>query len=134
MTMNKFQKRLSKLSKNHNNIIVVGQCFGNLKEILTMYNTVFVIDDTYPEIKAKNLVYREDCSSLSQLSEISLIVFDLATVSKLELLKEVWKQNTAIVVIEGNEPIGREFSKSLYDTEWGCTAQYGSFHTWTKIK
>jgi hypothetical protein len=134
MIMNKFQKRLRKLDKNQINAIVIGTAFGNLENILEIYNTVFVINENFPTVKAKNLVYREDFHNLNAITEVSAIFFDLSRLDRFEMVKDFWQRNNSKVIIEGDEPISREFSKSLYDTGWGCTSKQGLFHVWEKLK
>jgi hypothetical protein len=134
MIMNKFQKRLRKLDKNQINAVVIGTAFGNLENILEIYNTVFVINENLPTVKAKNLVYREDFHNLNAITEVSAIFFDLNQLDRFEMVKDFWQRNNSKVIIEGDEPIGREFSKPLYDTGWGCTSKQGLFHIWEKLK
>jgi hypothetical protein len=132
--MDKFEKRLRKVSKNTENALVIGTAFGSLEKILSIYRTVFVISEDCPTIKAKNLVYRENFDHLNLLSEINVIFFDLNTVAKLEIIKDFWQRHNSKIVIQGNDPIGREFSKPLYETGWGCTSLQGMFHIWEKMK
>jgi hypothetical protein len=134
MIMNKFQKRLRKLLNNPNNALVLGTAFGNLENVLEIYSTVFVINGDPPEIKAKNLVYKENFDNLNAITEVSAVFFDLNQLDQLEIVKEFWRRNNSKVIIEGDEPIGREFSKPLYDTGWGCTSKQGLFHVWEKLK
>ena len=134
MIMNKFQKRLRKLSKNQANAVVIGTAFKNLENILEIYNTVFIIDKNFPTVKAKNLVYRENFDNLNAITEVTAIFFDLDKLNQFEMVKEFWQRNNSKIIIEGDEPIGREFSKPLYDTGWGCTSKQGLFHVWEKIK
>ena len=132
--MSKFEKRLRKTTKDTNNAVVVGQAFGHLENLLSIYQSVFVIDDTKPDIKAKNLIYREDSNHMNNIVDVSAIFFDLNRISSLENFKEFWKRNNSYVIIEGNDSITREFSKPLFDTGWGCTSLQGIFHVWEKIK
>jgi hypothetical protein len=134
MIMNKFQKRLRKLNKNQGNAVVIGTAFGNLENILEIYNTVFVIDENFSTVKAKNLVYKENFDNLNAITEVNAIFFDLSRIDRFEMVKEFWQRNNSKVIIEGDEPIGREFSKPLYDTGWGCTSKQGLFHVWEKLK
>jgi hypothetical protein len=134
MIMNKLQKRLRKLDKTQANAVVIGSAFGYLENILEIYNTVFVIGEILPTVKAKNLVYKENFDNLNAITEIGAIFFDLTRLNQFEMVKEVWQRNNSKVIIEGDEPIGREFSKPLYDTGWGCTSKQGLFHVWEKLK
>ena len=132
--MSKFVKRLLKYTPRVENALVIGTAFGHLPEVLATYNTVFVISENHPGIKARNLVYRENFDHLNQFTEISVIFFDLNQIHLLNTLRDVWQRNQSVVVIEGDEPIGREFSKSLYNSSWGCRQKLGLFHTWEQIK
>jgi hypothetical protein len=130
MPMSKFQKRLSKLVKNCENAVVIGHGFGYLSEIVDMFKTVFVIGECVPAIKSKKLVYRENFDNLSQISEVSVIFFDLAAVGRLEEVSPIWHRTKAVVVIEGGEPIDRTLSKSLYESAYECSGLHGFFHLW----
>ena len=132
--MDKFEKRLRKISKHTENALVVGSAFNSIEKILSIYSTVFVISEEQPTIKAKNLVYRENFDHLNLLGGINVIFFDLTTISQLDTLKHFWQRHNSKIVIEGNDPIGREFSKPLYETGWGCTSLQGMFHVWEKMK
>jgi hypothetical protein len=132
--MNKIEKRLRKSSGIGENSLVIGSAFGHLGLILNMYGTVFVIDKTLPLIKAKNLVYREDSNNLNNLAEIGTIFFDLSSIDQIGLFESVWQRNKSNIIIEGNEPIDREFSTSLYATGWRCTNTCGFFHVWEQMK
>jgi hypothetical protein len=134
MIMTKLQKRLRKLDKTQANAVVIGTAFGNLEHILEIYNTVFVIDEILPTVKAKNLVYKENFDNLNAITEVGAIFFDLTRLNQFEMVKDLWQRNKSKVIIEGDEPIGREFSKPLYDTGWGCTSKQGLFHVWEKLK
>jgi hypothetical protein len=134
MVMNKFQKRLRKLGIHQGNAVVIGNAFDNLENILEIYATVFVIDENSPTVKAKNLVYKENFDNLNAITEVSAIFFDLTRLDQFEIVKDFWQRNNSKVIIEGDEPIGREFSKPLYDTGWGCTSKQGFFHIWEKLK
>ncbi len=131
--MNKIQKRIRKLSRNSTNALVVGGAFGNLSTILEIYNTVFIISDDMPSIRAKNLVYRENISNLNHIVDVGAIFYDLNQIDKLEHLQHFWSRNNSNIFIEGNEVIGREYSKPLYDSGWRATSQQGFFHVWEKL-
>jgi hypothetical protein len=124
------KKKLRKLSKIHGNALVLGAAFGNIENIVTIYNTVFVIDENVPTARAKNLVYKENFNYLNAITEVSAIFVDLNRLDRFDAVKDFWQRNKSIIIIEGNEPIGREFSKPLYDTGWRCTSTQGHFHVW----
>jgi hypothetical protein len=130
MIMNKFQKRLSKILKNYENAVVIGHGFGYLDEIVDSFKTVFVISSSMPAIKSKKLVYRENFNDLSQIQEVSAILFDIAEIHRLQDTYPVWHKNKAVVVIQGNDPIDRTMSTPLYNSSYECTGLHGIFHIW----
>ena len=132
--MEKFQKRLTKVCKTTETAVVVGSGIGNLEKILTLFNTVFVFSSNNNKLKAKNLIYRENFDHLSQITEVGIIIFDLDQVQMLEISSPLWTKWKSTVVIEGNDPIDRSLSKSLYKNEYECTSTQGAFHVWEPKK
>lgn len=132
--MTKFQKKILKTAKKLENCLIVGKGFDFLEEFLEIFKTVFVVSDQIPNIRVKNLIFRSDSENLSQLHDITHIIIDRDQITDLEKYQPVWCKNNSLVIIEGDEPIGREFSKSLYISHWNCTSCQGFFHVWEKIK
>ena len=132
--MNKFQKRVSKISRKHTNALVIGKAFGYLIDIVDIYASVFVIDENATGLKSKNLIYRENIDKLSNITDIGAIFLDLNELNKLELLTTVWQTHSSKIFIEGGTAISREFSQPLYNTGWRCTSLQGIFHVWEPIK
>lgn len=132
--MNKFQKRLSKISRKHTNALVIGKAFGYLVDIIDIYASVFVIDDKAVGLKAKNLIYRENIDRLSNITDVGAIFLDLNELDKLELLMTLWQTHSSKIFIEGGTAISREFSQPLYNTGWRCTSLQGIFHVWEQQK
>ena len=132
--MNKIKKRLSKLSKNTNSVLVIGTAFGQLEQLLDLYSTIFVVNEDSTELKAKNLIYRQSIERLDNIVNVGAVFFDIKHISKLESLQTFWKKNDSLIFIEGGDPLPRELSKPLYDSGWRCTSLQGVFHVWQKIK
>ena len=132
--MNKFQKRLSKISRKHTNALVIGKAFGYLTDIINIYASVFVINENVDGLKAKNLIYRENIDRLSNITDIGAIFLDLNDLDKLESLMAVWQTHNSVVFVEGESVISREFSLPLYQSGWRCTSLQGVFHVWEQQK
>lgn len=130
MIMNKFQKRIVKMSKSCQAAIVIGDAFGHLEELLEIFGTVFVVADQPPTIRAKNLVYRESFDKFEQMSEINFMFYNLNTVGLLERSTGLWYRNKPIVIIEGRDVIEREFSKALYASRYNAVHQEEEYHVW----
>ena len=132
--MAKFAKRLRKLSGYTENALVVGKAFGNLDQLLEIYINVFVIDDSPPAAKARNLIYKENFDDLNVLTQVGAIFIDLDKIDKLEILEDFWQRHRSTIFVEGNDCILRHLSKPLFKTGWQCTSLQGIYHVWEKIK
>jgi hypothetical protein len=128
--MNKFKKRLTKIIGKPQNAVVVGQGFGQLANILETFNTVFIFSWNQPNLRAKNLVFRENFNDLNPLHDISAIFIDLDQTQHLENMAQIWHKNKCTVLIEGNDPIGRNLSGPLYQDHFRCVDQQGIYHVW----
>lgn len=128
--MNKFKKRLTKTIGNTQNAVVLGQAFGQLDAILEIFKTVFIFSWDSPNLKAKNLVFRENFNDLNPLTEISAIFIDLNQIQHLENMSQIWHKNKCTVLIEGNAPIGRDLSGPLYRDHFRCVDQQELYHIW----
>lgn len=128
--MNKFKKRLTKTIGNSQNAVVLGQGFGQLDIILEIFKTVFIFSWDTPNLKAKNLVFRENFNDLNPLTEISAIFIDLNQIQHLENMAQIWHKNKCTVLIEGQAPIGRDLSKPLYRDHFRCVEQQELYHIW----
>lgn len=132
--MAKFAKRLRKLSGYTENALVIGQAFGYLEPLLEIYTNVFVIDDTEPSVKARNLIYKQNRNDLNVLTQVGAIFIDLDKIDCLESLVDFWQRHSSTVFVQGNDCIPRHLSKPLFKTNWQCTSLQGIYHVWEKIK
>jgi len=128
--MNKFQKRLMKLSRNNTHALVLGSAFGILDQILEIYDTVFVVSASQPVIKAKNLVYKENFVKLDHLQDMSSIFVDIDQLDHLDKVEVIWRKHNAKLFVEGGVRVENDKVKILYDSGWACTSLQGLFHVW----
>ena len=132
--MSKFIKRLTKSLANIDNILILGDGTGQLAEIADVFNTVFVVAPIHAEIKKRNIIYRETFDRIEELSNISCILINRNRVQEMPMLRNSWTKYKPSIMIEGEEVIGRDLSKDLYDTGYRAVEQYKDFHVWKKIK
>lgn len=130
--MNKFKKRLTKSVGDLQNAVVVGQGFGQLDSIVETFSTVFIFSWEPPNLKAKNLVFRENFNDLDPIRDISSIFIDLDQIQHLEKISQIWHKNKCTILVEGNDPIERSVSGPLYRDHFRCTDQQGIYHIWKR--
>ena len=128
--MSKFIKRLSKAGLNFDTALVVGEDFVPLDDLLSTFNTVFVIADNHPSIKARNLVYRNFKSSLDVLPAISVFFiqekYNLSISSYLPLLTK----SKATLVIWNSDKLDREKIKPLLNYKYKRVSKEHEYHFW----
>lgn len=130
--MSKFIKRISKSTKFEGNAVVIGDGFGYLSDILTLFPSVFVVLNDNERIKARNLIYRTDLNNLHLLPSIGVVFIDLKHKNKIDEFENLMVHVRPIFLIEGNEVIGREWTKKFYQLGYRATDQQGYFHQWKK--
>jgi hypothetical protein len=128
--MNKFQKRLTKLSRSNTHALVLGSAFGILDQIVEIYDTVFVVSALPPVIKAKNLIYKENFVKLDHLQDMSSIFVDIDQLDHLDKVEVIWRKHNSKLFVEGGDRVENDKVKILYDSGWACTSLQGSFHVW----
>jgi hypothetical protein len=131
--MAKFEKRLRKSIPHIENALVIGRGFDKLSEVLEIFNTVFLISNNRPDVRSKKLVYKEDYSDLVNVVDITAVFVDLDHITNLEHINPILKKGHTVVFVQGSDPIGREFSKPLYDNGYQCIELQEHYHTW-KLK
>jgi len=62
--MSKFAKRIKKLHRKARNVLVVGNAWGNIEDLVDFFHTVFHIDDQQRIFKGRNVVYRENFDNI----------------------------------------------------------------------
>ena len=109
---------------------MIGDGFGYIQELLSMFNTVFLLDSTL-ELKEKNLVQRKDYESVFQLANVSGIFIDLNKVECIDYISPLLSKVSPDVFIEGNDVLERKYTKVLYQLGYRAVAQLGFMHQWT---
>ena len=130
--MSKIVKRIRKVLIKNGNILVLGQAWGILSELPGIYDTVFVIDETHPGIRARNLVYKNFDTQISHLPQIHAVIIDRNHVDKIDKLGPLISATSPQVAIEGNEVIPRTQSKLFFENHYNNVSQHGFFHVWRK--
>lgn len=131
--MSKFIKRVKKSLRGIDTALVLGDAFGNLPEVLTVFNSVFVYNDQHPDLRRKNLVYIQKGCSLDTLPNIDAVFINLSRVKEIESLVLIMTKFKPTIFIEGDEVIGRSLSVELYRNNYRASEQLGTFHSWKKL-
>lgn len=134
--MSKFAKRLKKLGKKHlETAILVGSDFSNLENLLEVFGTVFVISNTTPEVKTKNLIHLRDLDYASSLYNIDMIFvnqgFDR---DSLRFLTPLLRRTHPIILLNENYNIGVDFKEFLFKLRYEMIDINLGYQIWKEIR
>lgn len=132
--MSKFIKRISKSINTDGNALIIGNGFGFISDILTIFPSVFVVLNEHQRIKARNVIYRDTLDGLHQLPSLTVVFVDLKFKHRLDEFENIMIHNKPVFLIEGNDPLEREWTKKFYQLGYRATDQQGYFHLWKKVQ
>lgn len=128
--MGKFSKRIKKISQHVRYGLVIGSGFGNLEDLLENTATVFIVYAKDPEVRAKNLIYRENLESIYSLYEIDFVLIDADQVNLVRELAPLWKRNRCLLIIEGDPSSSSEQVKFLRKERFQVVDYTKKYHIW----
>jgi hypothetical protein len=114
--MGKITKKVLNVGKFKRNALVVGSGFGYLGFLSDNLKTVFVIDNPSRELRKRNIIYKEDFTGISTLSEIDFVFIDHDQYGNLEKLHTLLTNNRTVIFVQGetNWPIAEyKYLRSL---------------------
>jgi hypothetical protein len=133
-TMSKFIKRITKLLKNPETVLVIGKGFGMTKELTEIIHPVVVVDSCAPDLTAKNFVFRQDFGDIGEIGNPSAIMVDLDRLHELNNAVSLWAKSRPYILIEGNDLVDREKTKLLWMHHYRPIEQLGLFHAWKMMQ
>lgn len=128
--MSKFVKRIKKLNKAARNVLIVGQGWGNLQDVIDSYSSIFLIDDENRLVRAKNVVYRENFDNLNQLQDVDLVLLDLDHENHINDFIILLQRWSSILLIEGPELISKENQKLLKSNRYEIVEVQKRYYVW----
>jgi len=128
--MSKFVKRIKKLNKAARNVLIVGQGWGNLQDVIDSYSSIFLIDDENRLVRAKNVVYRENFDNLNQLQDVDLVLLDLDHENHIKDFIILLQRWSPILLIEGPELISKENQKLLKSNRYEIVEVQKRYYVW----
>lgn len=119
--MTTLSKKIQKTKKPTRNCLVLGSLFGNLEEIVNVFDSVFVVTADDVSLRRKNLIYRETIESVSILPDIDFIFIDRKYFSRIEELLQIWRRHRPLILTEGNEAPPKDIIKFLKNENYYVT-------------
>lgn len=132
--MTKFSKRIKKINRKARNLLVIGTAFGNLEELLDSFNTVFVVSDSPPIIKTRNLIYRENYDSIHMLTDVDIIMIDFDQSNFIPELTQVWRRTNPAIVVQGPDLISKDIQKILKSDHYNIVDIAKGYYLWKNKK
>jgi len=128
--MSKFIKRLSKAGMYFDTALIVGEDFVPLQDLLNKFNTVFVVAENKPNLRARNLVYRDFESSLETLPTISVFLIQEKYNSSIANYLPLLVKSKASLVIWNSDKLDREKIKPLLNYKYKRISKQYEYHFW----
>ena len=132
--MTKFSKRIKKINRRARNLLVLGTAFGNLGELLDSFDTVFVITNSPPIIKKRNLIYRENYNDIHTLTDVDIIIVDFDHSNFISELTQVWRRTNPAIVVQGPDLISKDIQKILKSDHYNIVEVAKGYYLWKNKK
>ena len=132
--MTKFSKRIKKINRRARNLLVLGTAFGNLGELLDSFDTVFVITNSPPIIKKRNLIYRENYNDIHTLTDVDIIIVDFDHSNFISELTQVWRRTNPAIVVQGPDLISKDIQKMLKSDHYNIVEVAKGYYLWKNKK
>lgn len=132
--MSKITKRLLKHIEISDNALVIENKFGYLEDLVKVFDNVFYVSRFPPDIKAKNLVYRNNFFEISVLPSITNVFVDPFNFNKMNDIFPVLTKYRPNIVVNTEILIERPISKSVWEIGYRPIEVFNSFQLWKKIK
>jgi hypothetical protein len=128
--MDKFSKRIKKLKDRVQNLLVIGDAWGNLPELAKNFDSIFIIGNQDRNYRAKNAVYREDFENISHIHGIDVILINLDQENSVKELLPVIKRSNPVILIQGPLIISKENQTFLKSHHYVIVEIHKSYFQW----
>lgn len=128
--MSKFAKRIKKLNKKARNVLVLGNAWDHVSEIIDSFNTLFLIDDKKRVLRGRNVVSREDYNNIHLVTDVDLILIDLDHQNHLAELLPVIKRYNPIILTEGRDVITKDNQNFLKSHNYQIVEINKTYYQW----
>jgi|LauGreDrversion4_2_1035121.scaffolds.fasta_scaffold517126_2 hypothetical protein len=132
--MTKFSKRINKINRRARNLLVIGTAFGNLEELLDSFDTIFVVANSPPLIKKRNLIYRENYDDIHTLTDVDIIMVDFDHSNFIPELTQVWRRTGPAIVVQGPDLISKDIQKILKSDHYNIVEVAKGYYLWKNKK
>src|SRR6056300_963247 len=127
--MTKFKKRITKnIRQPIQDCLVIGNAYGFLEDVLHTFDTVFLFGNTNLNLKAKNLIYRQNLESAFGLPRLSAVFIDTEYVNTFDVIGPLLTGPKPDLFVEGNTVTPKTETKNLYKNGYRAVAQLGWCH------
>jgi hypothetical protein len=125
----KFKNNVLK-KKNYENVLIVGSGLGYIHNSISCFKSVFIVADEGFDIRAKNLIIKEDFHKVEDLPGISFIFMDWHQHVNIKMLANLILKQKPIILIEGKEIIPLEPLRWLQSHHYSLIEMEKKYHRW----
>lgn len=121
---------MKKAQFNFDTALLVSDDFTHLNDLLSVFNSVFVISNTHPGVRAKNLIYRNIKSSLELLPVISVFILQEQYNSLISNYTPILVKSKPAMVIWNSDKLDKEKIKPLLNYGYKRISKEHEYHFW----
>jgi hypothetical protein len=128
--MSKFAKRLRKIKKFPQFAVSIGDTYENFSDIVSVFQTVFVVDAVEKKYREKNLIYLDDISKLSIPNGVDMIFAKEDNKNSLLNLQHIIRQNRPLIFLHSKMEISISQADFFKKIQYHATDTFGEYQIW----
>jgi hypothetical protein len=126
-----FAKKIKKMSRGTTTAIALEPNGDTLNMLTEVFGTVFSFSVIAPDVKKRNMIYRETVEDTSSIPEVGMIFVELDGLLHLPAFRSTLKNNQPTILINSGEYVTKKISKWLSDEmHYGLVDLAKSWQVW----
>lgn len=128
--MSKFAKRLRKIKKFPQYAVSIGDSYENFLDIVSVFQSIFVVDASEKKFREKNLIYLDDISKLSIPNGVDMIFVKEDNRNSLLNLQHIIRQNRPLIFLHSKMEISISQADFFKKIQYHATDVFGEYQIW----
>lgn len=128
--MSKFAKRLRKIKKFPQYAVSIGDSYENFLDIVSIFQSVFVVDAEDKKFREKNIIYLNDISKLSIPNGVDMIFAKEDNRNSLLNLQHIIRQNRPLIFLHSDMEISITQADFFKKIQYHAAEIFGEYQIW----
>jgi hypothetical protein len=128
--MSKFAKRIRKIKKFPQYAVSIGDQYENFSDILSVFQTVFVVGEEKRNYREKNLIYLDEISKISLPNGVDMIFAKDDNKNILMNLQNIIRQNRPLIFLHTDMEISKAQADFFKKIQYHATEILSGYQIW----